>query len=338
MSRSTEIKKIVTGYDLSAESLVGVEHALRLATQSGAEVVIVHAGQYKPPSTKMPLPETDESHFNELMTQAAPERDAELKAVCQRYNTVPVTKTTINAHPDVGLSIATKELNADLLVVGTHGYTGFRRFLLGSVAEKAVRIVETNVLVARESKVSLEYYGRILVPTDFSQPSVDALELAMTLATKESSIELVHYWQLPYVSTGNFGAVPITGLAAQNLREQTREASIASGQRLVSRYSDRGIPLSFEHQEGQPAQEIHKRLLEEDYDLVVLGSHGRRGLRRLLLGSVAEATLRHAPCSVFMVRASKPEWPPSCGAVDSRQRRPAAPTGSRAARDRKSVV
>ncbi len=302
MSRSTKINKILVGYDLSPGSLVGVEQALRLAHQTGAEVILIHAAHFAPSSTRMPLPDADDALFGELLTNAPPARAAELKAVCLRYESVPVTKTTISAHPDIGLAIAAKELDVDLVVVGTHGRTGFRRFLLGSVAEKAVRMVETDILVARESQT--EQYNRILVPTDFLQPSVDALEMALTLATKQSSIDLVHYWQLPYLSTSDFGAVPVTGVTAQNLREQTHAASMASGQRLVSRYGEKGVRLAFEHQEGPAAQEIHKRLTNEDYDLVVLGSHGRRGLRRLLIGSVAETTLRHAPCSVLMVRAS----------------------------------
>jgi nucleotide-binding universal stress UspA family protein len=74
-------------------------------------------------------------------------------------------------------------------------------------------------------------------------------------------------------------------------------------QRLIARLGRSGVRLTGQVVEGGATPEIQRRLESDRYDLVVMGTHGRRGLRRGLLGSVAAATVRHAPCSVITVRA-----------------------------------
>jgi nucleotide-binding universal stress UspA family protein len=75
-----------------------------------------------------------------------------------------------------------------------------------------------------------------------------------------------------------------------------------TGAALVAQWKARGVKLTFTAVEGSSQVALCERAASTGADLIVVGSHGRRGLRRLILGSVAETTVRHAPCSVLIAR------------------------------------
>jgi nucleotide-binding universal stress UspA family protein len=139
---------------------------------------------------------------------------------------------------------------------------------------------------------------RILCPTDFSSGSQQALRVATRIA-KETNAELVliHVWYTPpmaFVGDHTFSRPAIQQIvddAQQGLDAAAREASAADAQRVA-----------FKMLNGAPWAEIVSLLEKDAFDLCVIGTHGRTGLGRILLGSVAEKVVRHAPCSVLVVR------------------------------------
>jgi nucleotide-binding universal stress UspA family protein len=133
---------------------------------------------------------------------------------------------------------------------------------------------------------------RILHPTDFSERSENAFRLACALARDYNAPLLVLHVQAPAVIYGEgMMAVPPPGYT-ESLRAQL-EGVQAHDPRVV-----------VEHKlvEGDPATEILRVAREAGCDLIVLGTHGWTGLRRLLMGSVAETVVRKAPCPVLTVK------------------------------------
>jgi nucleotide-binding universal stress UspA family protein len=144
-------------------------------------------------------------------------------------------------------------------------------------------------------------FTRILVPTDFSETSDEALRYARTMAeTFGASIHLLHVFEDPYIvgtlAPEVYGAVP----------EELRESALrAAEQHLDERVKDaraRGLTCESEMLMGAPASAIAEQATQKGADLIVMGTQGRGGVAHLLLGSVAEKVLRTAPCPVLIVR------------------------------------
>lgn len=293
------IKKIIVGADLSEPSVVALEHAKEIARRSGAEIVLVHAGEVHDMATDDAWPsKATIEYYRLILADRQAHTRRRLSTLVERHSGqgVSISTTLIDGFPDTGLCQAAAELNADLLVVGTHGRTGAGRFLLGSVAERVVRLAETNVLVAREGRAR-GGYQRILVPTDFSAIAEKALDLAVTVAAEGAHIDLLHCYERP---SPIGGMPPLSGQLQdyQSICESLESDAIARMKQLASNYRDSGIHFEVEITGGPPARRIRGRC--GGYDLIAMGSHGRRGFRRFMLGSVAEATVRHAPCSVMV--------------------------------------
>lgn len=134
---------------------------------------------------------------------------------------------------------------------------------------------------------------KILVPTDFSSRSDSALEYAAALARSgQADLLIVHVKERPEI-------VAETGMAGYPVDVDDAEA-----RRLLADVKPPGGPVGYSQHllHGYPADEILKLAESEGVDLIVLGTHGRKGLSRLLLGSVAEAVVRRANCPVLSVK------------------------------------
>jgi nucleotide-binding universal stress UspA family protein len=148
---------------------------------------------------------------------------------------------------------------------------------------------------------------RILVPTDFSKHSDNALRYAAAFAEKfGSELYLLHVVQ----DLALF--VPEAVLAAAALPaapvEQFRVAARAALQRVVDGLQLPGLTIHPEVAEGVPFDAIIRLARQRDVDLIVMGTHGHTGLAHLLMGSVAEKVVRKAPCPVLTVRHPEHEF------------------------------
>jgi nucleotide-binding universal stress UspA family protein len=301
------IKKIAIGIDFSPESDIATRHAMDIARHVGAEVVLVHVGAILDQSLHVSeLVHPSIKEWEHLVHQELAEDRRRLEEMRGRLRGqgVEISHVVCDGFADTALAETAGDIGADLLVVGTHGRSGLRRFFLGSISERVVRLSNTNVMVARALDNGPGGYRRILVPTDFSAPAARALELAFDLAARGAAIEMVHFWQVPMTASTPYAPFKAAEAALATVREAMAEAAEQSGQRLLERYRSSGVDLTYHAVEASPAHGIHDRLAQGSYDLVVVGSHGRRGIRRLLLGSVAELTVRHAPCSVLVAHSS----------------------------------
>jgi universal stress protein A len=140
----------------------------------------------------------------------------------------------------------------------------------------------------------------IVVPTDFSTRSEQAVEYAGVLATSlGATVHLVHVLDR-LLSPEMAWAAPATEAAA--LRERLYQEGRAKLTELAATVRQSGVPVTTEVRSGLPSQEIIHAAVDYGADLVVMTTHGRTGLSHLLLGSVAEDVIRHARCPVLALR------------------------------------
>jgi nucleotide-binding universal stress UspA family protein len=134
---------------------------------------------------------------------------------------------------------------------------------------------------------------KILYPTDFSKPSEAGLQVATALARDTGAKLLIAHVQEPPAAYG--GGEVYYGLP---------EPDMNAIRNMLAEVVPTDTQVSHEHRllTGDPATEIVRLATEEDVDLIVMGTHGRTGLRRMLMGSVAEAVVRHAECPVFTLK------------------------------------
>ncbi|MEM1030520.1 MAG: universal stress protein [Myxococcota bacterium] len=283
---------IAVATDFSEPACQALSQAEALARTCGAELVLVHASGVDPKGAYLyelasRIDEPWQAYLDSTLTHAREQlRDLEARVAARGHRTRAVFAP---GFADQAIVDAVRDVGADLLVVGTHGYTGVQRWMLGSVAERVARLAPCHVLVVRGAPAS---FRRVLVGTDFSSASASALDAALALADVSGRIDVVHGYHPP---PGASGSVP--PWVEQSLREGARAAAEA----LLSTRPRQRIHLDVAV--GAPGPLLQEHLRAERHEAVFIGSHGKRGLRRMILGSVTEHTLRAAPCSVFVARA-----------------------------------
>ena len=210
--------------------------------------------------------------------------------------------------PSAQICAAAEESHADLIVLGTRGKGGLEHLLLGSTAERVVSKASCPVLTVGMSQLcagsassALGFAGvtHILVAVDFSDCSLDALEYAVQVAKQlKATVTILHV--LEPVSYG----LDLT-LVHTAERERVHARIQKQLDAFVHAIALEGLSVDPAIRGGTPADSLIQFLGENRCDLVVMGTHGRRGLSHLVNGSVAEAVLRRAPCPVLTVKSPK---------------------------------
>ena len=294
------MRTILVGVDFSSESEIAIAHALELARRMGTTLTLAVA-TYVPDGTEglVPSQYATYTRYAEVLEVRLGEEREKLDVLRARYSGrgVELSQILLDGLPEDQIPAASKQLGAVLTVVGTHGRTGFRRLSLGSVAEKIVRGEERPVLVAR-GDAPAGGYRHVVVGLDFSIPSRKAVQAARSYLAPGGKLELVHCWQLPAWAFASLAPMP------DNLGQMQAElidGIVKTGKQWLAELGELDADVSFHSVESSPAAGLDDWARTRGADLIVVGSHGHRGLRRWLIGSVAEATVRHAPCSVAVV-------------------------------------
>jgi len=288
-------KRILVGVDCSDTSVRALDHALALAKTSDAAVTVFHAfGDVLASAVDV---EAEERRAGDAL-------DAILKS---RVNVGDEVKTVMKwIDPAVGILQATANAWADLIVLGTHGRRGLSRAFLGSVAERVVRESSQPVLLIRalgegEKAPSESVTPRkLLVATDFADASKRALAEAVELAQQiDASITLVHAYANPVYAASD--AVLVT---ADMLGEVLRSAKYAM-QLAVDEYVTAKVPILTDLREAPAAPAILEAADKAEADWIVVGTRGRSGVGRLVLGSVAEDVIRRSTRPVLVFHQPK---------------------------------
>jgi nucleotide-binding universal stress UspA family protein len=201
-----------------------------------------------------------------------------------------------------------KQWGADLVMVGSHGRSALTRFLLGSVAQAVLRTAPCSVEIVRPGPVPpLPSEGRkILLATDGSECSAKAVySVANCPWPAKSQIRILSVVELPIVQTTPspaYSEYSDTMFETAYKEARTRaEDAVADARKMLSA-TDLSICDAEATPEGEPRSVILDVAKAWEADLIVLGSHGRHGWDRLLMGSVAESVALHAHCSVEVIR------------------------------------
>jgi nucleotide-binding universal stress UspA family protein len=217
-----------------------------------------------------------------------------------------VETTTAVGRPDTALCQAAHDAGAQMIAVGTRGLGGLPWLLLGSVAQVVVRSAEMDVLVAKGEESGEGGLQRLLVPMDFEAPALRALEMAIALAAPGAEIDVLHCVEMP--PSGR--ALSASHAALKRLHAAITEVMNRKGSELVASCDRNDLTIRFQCEAGRAKKVVIDWAEHRGYDLVVMGSRGLHGVRRVLLGSVAEATVRHASCSVLVCRGDDGNEPP----------------------------
>lgn len=217
-----------------------------------------------------------------------------------------VRPTLVFGVPSDSIVEIAQEVKATLVVMGTHGRTGWDRFELGSTAEAVVRAAPCPVLTVRGSKtdrvpmnVDRISLSRVLIPIDFSACADRALAYAGKLADPlGAGIRVLYVDEQSPINPARASPVSSSrGNAHQlQLRKRLRRRILT-----LQRHS---IQADFDIEAGSPRKVILAKAKEYSTDMIVMGTNGRQGLPHVVFGSVAAYVVRHATCPVLTVKIS----------------------------------
>ena len=276
-----------------AEVATRLVRALRLP--SGAVIEIMRADEPFASDAELPPAAYDALHAairEEIDTEVASAKSVVSGAGREVRTVIPFERA---ATAIVGEA---KRIAADLVVVGSRGRGQIATMVLGSVAAEVIDHAPCPVLVARSAKLD-----RLILADDGSYEAMTARDLMGTWPVFAGlDARVVSVARIPEA----LGLGPMRHEDASQAYAEAIDALRVMSQTLSSRdaalLTERGLRARAEVRCGDPAQEIVGAALEDEADLIVLGSHGRTGLERLLIGSVARTVVTHAPCSVLVVR------------------------------------
>jgi nucleotide-binding universal stress UspA family protein len=284
-----ELRTILVPTDFSPHADLALEAALELAGRAGSRIALLHAFHVPPEAMPYLTPDT--------LTRMRAAAQSALDERCSRARALGLVCETrwAEAPPAQAIAESAAKGSADLIAIGSHGHTGLRYALLGSVAARVARAAPCPVLTVKQRPASGWALRRIAVAMDFSVPARRALACAQELARVwgPAQLVLVHARYVPPELSGVFTegtALPDEDAATGRELEQLRSELQAAG--LSADYAD---------ETGHPAEVVQRVAARVGADLIALGTHGRRGVSRVLLGSVAEHVLRSAPACVLTV-------------------------------------
>jgi nucleotide-binding universal stress UspA family protein len=207
-------------------------------------------------------------------------------------------------HKEVLIQAA--RVQADLIVMGTHGRSGFNHLFLGSVAEKTLRTAHVPVLVVPPRLPDVVPFGRdpfrtIVCAVDFSEDSARAMGYAASLAQHgQGRLTLLHSVEPIPAGYDAMAGVTFDVVGYEEALERSARADL---QKLGSEPGAPGCERDTVVTRGQAHKEILRVAAERKADLIVLGVHGRNAFDRLVFGSTTEHVIRRAMCPVLAVPA-----------------------------------
>lgn len=298
MTVPSKVSHILCPTDFSEGARRALIYAAALAEHAGAHLTVAHAWGGTPPA----------SLFGDAAAATvvhAEERDEEVERLnvsvaAFRAQGIKLATVALEGAPVPTLLSLINEEAVDLLVMGTHGRSGFERWILGSVTEKLLRKAPCPVLTIPPTIAGGEpspAFSRVLCAVDHITPHDPTIAAALWLAGQgRGQVTLLHVVEPlhPPPGLGDFDATPYTDRLSEEWLSALR-GCLDSETRLAYRVSERVAV-------GKPSRTIIDAAAQVAADVIVLGVHGRGALDLLLLGSTTHFVVRHARCPVLTVR------------------------------------
>ncbi len=298
------VRRILCPIDFSAASTHALDQATRLAHWYGARLAVLHVRPTVTPHPDMPAG-----------GPVAPWLLAELEELRQRVTVagreataagVEVAPLATAGQPVHDILDCASTLPADLIVMGTHGTSGFQHLVLGSVTEKVLRKAPCPVLtVPPRAHASATHFTRLVCAVDFSDCSLKAVTFAASLA-KESgaALTLLHVVEWPWHESAMPELDSVPPAQAPAIADYRRYLETGAKARLdaVVASAVPGGTVATSVRFGKPYLELLDAARENQADLIVLGVRGRGTLDLGFFGSTANHVVRSASCPVLTIR------------------------------------
>lgn len=311
--KATKLRCILVPIDFSPASSLTLRFAKLLAARFGAKLHLVHVvapvpiyglsrGIIVPPYSEKDLTRSASKRLQDLVSQfSLPPRSTQC--------TIQVGEASAE------INQAAEKSRADLIAIATRGLTGLKHAFLGSTTQRVVRGAPCPVLVVRENehfsakerarrgRTPLQFQ-KILVPLDFSECSRIGLNYALGFARSfRSSMLLFHSVMVhSYALSDEYTVLEVPNILL--LQQEYAEEEMARWREEVGK----GLAnVETKVTVGSPVEQIDACVRDDGVDLIITSTHGRSGVKRAFIGSIAEQIVRHAPCPVLVV--------PNCSAT-----------------------
>lgn len=296
--------KILVPLDGSLLAERALEPAMAIARWQGGQAILLSVPVYKqvmvPGTAGYGLILPDQS-----LALYRAEAEEYLGRISQTHAEAGIDVKTLVIDGDVAGSIVdtAADERVDLIVMTTHGYSGFTRWVLGSITERVLRSAPCPVLVIRHE----EPLKHVMITLDGSRLAEQALKPALALAgLLDARVTLLRVDYEEKLSSVEMGLLELT--AAEICEEMTQDADnrLAYYLDCVCRhFASPSLAIETAIAVGQPAQRILDFAKEKQVDMIAMATHGRTGLQRWVYGSVTEKVLRNANCAMLIVRPPK---------------------------------
>jgi nucleotide-binding universal stress UspA family protein len=298
-----EINRILCPIDFSEFSRHALDYAVAMARWYGSRVTALHVFTLWPvvniiPSLGAePVPPivSKDADREELVQQ--------LRGFLERHPTGDVQiDALLRESPDVHREILAQAeaLKSDLIVIGSHGRSGFERLLVGSITEKVLRKATCPVMVVPcrlDEAPRAVHFDRILCPVDFSDSSIAALTYAMSLAEEaDARLTALHVLEIPP------GVYEAAGIDPTEFQGASQAASLTRLHELIPDSVRTFCTVETVVSEGRASHEILRLAAEGNVNLIVMGVRGRGALDLTVFGSNTHHVIRTATCPVLTIR------------------------------------
>ena len=293
------IEHVLCPVDFSEISQHALDHAAAIALWYEARLTLLHVFPNLPVMDIPPLV-LEDADRERLM--------ASMRRMAVHVSGVPLdVRVQEAAYVHEAILAQVDATQADLLVLGTHGRSGFQRLFLGSVTEKVIRKAHCPSLIVppRAPDVAATApvrFGRILCAIDFSESSLSALAHALDMAEEaDARLTLLHVVEFPSVMSQEPTALDVD-LA------HLREIAVAEARRrlheLIPDAARTYCTVETAVAQGSPHREILRQAIEQGSDVIVMGVHGRGAVDVLLFGSTTHHVIRASACPILIVRGA----------------------------------
>ena len=281
------MKRILVAADLSVGSDRAISRAVQLARQHHAELRILYTIEQPDSLAALPaLRRESEEMIRKLLPSYL---EDEIRVGIHTPTGNPVSEIFKEAD----------RFDADLIILGMHRHQGVKDMFVGTTAWRILRMSSRPVMVVREH--ASEPYGRILAALDDTAFAEDVLTLACSIAP-QAEISAVHVFHIPF---GGFITDPAFREETRAQRQKMVDETIA---RTVEKQAcSQGTPVRIhgEIREDETVTAIMKCCKEEKPELMVIGTHGRKGFAHAFHGSIAEDLFLWPPCDILAIRTRK---------------------------------
>lgn len=287
----SKLSRILAPTDFSASGIRALTHAAAIAAHTSAELYVLYVQVFNRDLygwSAIPNIEEIEKTIGDLARQGL---DKAVEGVPQAV----VHETIKDTREAPAILRYAEARDIDLIVMGTHARKGASRLFLGSVTAEVLRHAPVSVLaIGPEHGLPTGSYSQVLAPVDFSDSSIAALQQASAIAKLHDAQLTVMHVVEPRVPT------PYDTLVES--LDEVRDRAIETMDKFLANVE---LPQAPQHKTvviGPADDQIVSVAREHGADLIVMGTVGRSGLGRLLLGSTTERVLRNAPCAVLAHR------------------------------------